>query len=159
MELPKPAQAWVLHTPRVLSPEAARGARLLSPRAGNSSQERLAEVARRVARGEECVTQASQSRLACGLCTAPLLCGPGGEAAGPTAPGVPSRGPSKTERCPRLPDPCGGASRSRLRSPCWWVPGAWASGFFQSNSLPLPLQHLQINWTGLTNLLDAPGIK
>lgn len=35
----------------------------------------------------------------------------------------------------------------------------WATSPFQTNSFPLPLKHLQINWTGLTNLLDAPGIK
>lgn len=35
----------------------------------------------------------------------------------------------------------------------------WTSGSLQPNSLPLAPQHLQINWTGLTNLLDAPGIK
>ncbi|KAK2507252.1 hypothetical protein MC885_008462 [Smutsia gigantea] len=39
--------------------------------------------------------------------------------------------------------------------------GAVTMFFLQKppNSLPLSLQHLQINWTGLTNLLDAPGIS
>lgn len=135
------------------------------PETRKHSGEWLAEVTQGD-RGEDGVTQTSQSRPACGR----VPCSPvwsWQESSGPRGPSHPSRGLSKTERCPHLPD----TPAEVPPPPAGWVPRAgrcealgrgtqpWASGFCQPNSLPLPLQHLQINWTGLTNLLDAPGIK
>lgn len=100
------------------------------------------------------------------LCTAPLLGGPGRErqawqprmSQAEACVGLRGAltGLTPLWRCPPQP-----AAFSMLVGARGLAEGPqpWASGCFQSNSLPLPLQHLQINWTGLTNLLDVPGIK